>query len=70
MKTVDYIVLILVVHVSLVVIMSTLVPVFTGKIISENKAALLAELLDQFMAVIFFYVGYKLREREEKNGGL
>ncbi len=61
MKPVDYIVLLLTVPIATVIIVATIAPVFTERMLSESKASLLAELLDQMIAVILVYVGFKLR---------
>ena len=64
MKPVDIIVLVLTVPVAGLILVATVAPLFTGKVISESKAELLAGLVRDVIAIVLVYVGYKLRGDE------
>lgn len=62
-KPVDIIALTMAIPVALIVIVASVAPTMTGRILSEEKAAMLLELLRSIVNLLYAYVGFKFGEK-------
>jgi multisubunit Na+/H+ antiporter MnhF subunit len=66
MSTIDKIALIVTVTISFILVTIVLGPFITGRVLSDDKAQIIGNLISAFMAIIGMYVGAKLKAGGDK----
>ena len=61
MRTLDYIALMVTGTVSLMLLFIVISPAFTGRVLSDEKAQMVSNLIAGFMTIVGMYVGAKLK---------